>query len=202
MKRKSPFKRRGFSCSVDSMNKGTEYRSIVIPSAFGDVTLIWGDGDGLPPVRSIFLAREGKLPLGGFDGLRPGSNNLIGSLRSDMMRFLGGEDVELDVRLCALELCADFRRRVYLAEYRIPRGWVSTYGRVAAKIGHPGAARAVGTALAQNPFPIIVPCHRAIRANGDLGGFGGGLPMKEALLRGEGVEFLRPGRVDMKSVYY
>lgn len=184
------------------MNKRTEYRSIEIPYAFGDITLIWGDGDGLPPVRRIFLAREEKLPLGGFPGLRPGSNGLIGSLRSDMIRFLSGENVELDLKLCALELCADFRRRVYLAEYRIPRGRVSTYGRVAAKIGHPGAARAVGTALAQNPFPIIVPCHRAIRANGDLGGFGGGLPMKEALLRGEGVEFIRPGRVDMRRVNY
>ncbi len=184
------------------MKEQSNCRRIDIPSAFGDVTLIWGEGDGLPPVRRIFLAREGKLPLDGFPGLRPGSNRMMDSLRKDMMRFLDGEDVELDIGLCALELCADFRRRVYVAEYKIPRGWVSTYGRVAAKIGHPGAARAVGTALAQNPFPIIVPCHRAVRSNGDLGGFGGGLPMKEALLRGEGVEFIRPGRVDMKRVHY
>jgi methylated-DNA-[protein]-cysteine S-methyltransferase len=184
------------------MQERVEYRSIVIPSEFGPITLIWGEGDGLPPVRRVFLAREGRLPLSGFPGLGPGSNSSMDSLRIDIERFLRGEDVVLDIGLCALGLCADFRRRVYLAEHGIPRGWVSTYGRVAARIGHPGAARAVGTALAQNPFPIIVPCHRAIRANGELGGFGGGLPMKEALLRGEGVEFVGPGRVDMKRVYY
>ena len=184
------------------MIKQENCRRIEIPSAFGNVTLIWGEDDGLPPVRRVFLAREGELRLGDFPGLRGGSNRMIDSLRDDIMRFMDGENVELDIGLCALELCAEFRRKVYVAEHGIPRGWISTYGRVAAEIGHPGAARAVGTALAQNPFPIIVPCHRAIRANGDLGGFGGGLPMKEALLKGEGVEFVRPGRVDMKRVFY
>ena len=176
--------------------------SVEIPSAFGVVTLIWAEGDGLPPVRRLFLPREGRLPLDEFPGLRPGSNGMIRALCSNITKFLEGRDVALDIGLCALERCADFRRRVYVAEHAIPRGWVSTYGRIATRIGHPGAARAVGTALAQNPFPIIVPCHRAIRTNGDLGGFGGGLPMKEALLRGEGVEFVRPGRVRMGKVCY
>jgi len=91
---------------------------------------------------------------------------------------------------------------VLLAEHAIPRGLVSTYGRIARHIGAPGAARAVGTALAQNPFPIIVPCHRAVRVNGALGGFRGGLDMKRKLLEGEGVLFGANGRVSMGHVHY
>jgi methylated-DNA-[protein]-cysteine S-methyltransferase len=64
---------------------------------------------------------------------------------------------------------------------------VSTYGRIAAHLGIPGGARAVGNALATNPFPIVIPCHRAIRSDGTLGGYQGGLAMKRALLEQEGV---------------
>jgi methylated-DNA-[protein]-cysteine S-methyltransferase len=81
-----------------------------------------------------------------------------------------------------------------VAERTIPRGYVSSYSALAACIGRPRAARAVGTALAGNPFPIIIPCHRTVRTDGSLGGFGGGLPMKRALLEMEGVTFDQRGR--------
>jgi methylated-DNA-[protein]-cysteine S-methyltransferase len=64
-------------------------------------------------------------------------------------------------------------------------------------LGCPRAARAVGTALANNPFPIIIPCHRTIRADGTPGGFGGGIMMKRNLLEMEGVRFDPRGRVIM-----
>ena len=65
-------------------------------------------------------------------------------------------------------------------------------------MGCPGAARAVGTALANNPFPIIIPCHRVVRADGSLGGFGGGLAMKKELLTKEGISLDRNRRVPAK----
>ncbi|HQO79253.1 MAG TPA: MGMT family protein, partial [Thermodesulfobacteriota bacterium] len=68
-------------------------------------------------------------------------------------------------------------------------------------IGIAGSSRAVGTALAKNPFPIIIPCHRAVRANGALGGYQGGIGMKRALLEMEGVEFAGD-KVLMLRVYY
>ncbi len=69
---------------------------------------------------------------------------------------------------------------------RVPYGQVTTYGALAAKIGHPRAARAVGGAMNKNPIPIILPCHRVVGANGSLTGYGGGLDRKVALLRLEG----------------
>jgi methylated-DNA-[protein]-cysteine S-methyltransferase len=75
-----------------------------------------------------------------------------------------------------------FQRRVWDAVAAIPYGETRSYGAVAAQIGAHGAARAVGLANGQNPWPIIVPCHRVIGADGSLTGYGGGLPLKRALL--------------------
>jgi len=82
-----------------------------------------------------------------------------------------------------------FTRKVYGVLRRIRRGKVLTYGEVAEKAGHPGAHRAVGSALARNPLPIFVPCHRVVQSGGGLGGFTapGGLRLKERMLELEGV---------------
>jgi methylated-DNA-[protein]-cysteine S-methyltransferase len=78
-----------------------------------------------------------------------------------------------------------FRRKVYQEVSRIPAGRTMSYGEVARRVGHPGAARAVGTAMATNPFAPIVPCHRVVRSDGSLGGYGGGLLLKEKMLSHE-----------------
>ena len=78
-----------------------------------------------------------------------------------------------------------FRRLVWEATRLIPYGETRSYGWVAKQIGKPHAARAVGQALGKNPFLIIVPCHRVIAGDGTLGGFGGGLEMKQTLLEME-----------------
>jgi methylated-DNA-[protein]-cysteine S-methyltransferase len=82
----------------------------------------------------------------------------------------------------------DFRRAVYAATRDIPPGATRSYGEVARAIGRPDGARDVGTALARNPFPIIVPCHRVVAANGALTGFSapGGLATKRRMLELEG----------------
>jgi len=123
-------------------------------------------------------------------------------LAERIQRFLKGEAVQFHVSLIDLRDCSGFQRSVLLAEHSIPRGWVSTYGRIAMRLGTPGAARAVGTALSRNPLPIIIPCHRAIRSNGELGGFRGGLKMKRALLELEGLEFSTSGKVLTSRFYY
>jgi O-6-methylguanine DNA methyltransferase len=81
-----------------------------------------------------------------------------------------------------------FQTKVYKAILKIPKGQVWTYGQVARKIGKPGAARAVGTALARNQDAPDIPCHRVVRYNGDMGGYSapGGIKRKLQLLKKEG----------------
>jgi len=82
---------------------------------------------------------------------------------------------------------SQFQMQVWSTLRRIPAGRVTTYGDIAAQIGRPRGARAVGQACGSNPVVLFVPCHRVVAANGGLGGFGSGLSLKEALLRHEGV---------------
>jgi len=92
-----------------------------------------------------------------------------------------GFEVELDWRLTG-----DFGRGVLRATAAIPYGLTGTYMSVASAAGWPRAARAAGTALARNPVPILVPCHRVLRSDGDLGNYRGGREAKAALLELEG----------------
>ena len=78
-----------------------------------------------------------------------------------------------------------FRRRVWEALRRIPFGETRSYEEIAAAVGAPGAARAVGTACAQNPVPVVVPCHRVVRSDGSLHGYASGLARKRQLLDAE-----------------
>ncbi|HUX03228.1 MAG TPA: methylated-DNA--[protein]-cysteine S-methyltransferase [Phycisphaerae bacterium] len=93
-----------------------------------------------------------------------------------------------------------FQRRALAAARRIPYGRTATYGRLAAQIGRPKAARAVGRAMARNPVPLLVPCHRVTAAGGALGGFGGGAALKRRLLALENViSTQRPRRAQRKE---
>ncbi len=85
-------------------------------------------------------------------------------------------------------LTGGFNRRVLRAlAAHVPYGTVVGYQDLARRVGEPGAARAVGTAMGANPLPVVVPCHRVVESDGGIGGFGGGLEVKRALLALEGV---------------
>ena len=93
----------------------------------------------------------------------------------------------------------EFRRRVLEECARIPAGEVRTYGQLAAACGNPRAARAVGTAMATNPVPGIVPCHRVVRGDGRIGHYSAGGPdQKERMLKAEGVAVV-DGRVRLEG---
>jgi len=87
----------------------------------------------------------------------------------------------------------EFQRAVWRAIAQIPYGQTVTYAALARQIGRPQAVRAVGAANGANPIPIIIPCHRVIGAAGSLVGYGGGLPLKEWLLKLEGALGLGAG---------
>ncbi len=106
-------------------------------------------------------------------------------LKESLVRYFNGERVDFSFPL-DLRTGTAFQRRVWEEVRGIPWGQTATYGEVAARVGKPGAARAVGQALARNPLPIIIPCHRVIGASGSLVGFGGGIELKRKLLALEG----------------
>jgi methylated-DNA-[protein]-cysteine S-methyltransferase len=169
------------------------------PTPFGPVALIWTlSGEELRIVRLLLPrpARPAAEQLrAGYPDSRPEAPPAIRALASRLQRFLEGEAIGLPLETLALERCTPFQRRVLITEHRIPRGRVSSYGALAEAVGRPGAARAVGRALARNPFPLFIPCHRAITSAGRLGGYQGGTAMKRELLRYEGVRFSPAGRL-------
>jgi len=105
--------------------------------------------------------------------------------RRELDLYFEGKLTEFELPL-DWQLSRDFRRRALRAIARIPYGQTRTYTEIATSAGNERAVRAAGTACGTNPIPVVVPCHRVLRSSGGLGGYGGGLPMKEALLQLEG----------------
>ncbi|WP_332448478.1 methylated-DNA--[protein]-cysteine S-methyltransferase [Methanoculleus sp.] len=176
-----------------------------IATASGQVRLIWVCSRSGPRVRRILLPGDPRVDAAMIEAMPPVEEPRDGeilALVAGIRSLLQGKDVRFDIGLLDLDRCPPFQRRVLLAEYGIPRGYVSTYGRIARHLGKPSAFRAVGNALARNPFPLVIPCHRALRSDGRLSGFQGGLALKRRLLEMEGVRFREDGRVLMDRVWY
>jgi methylated-DNA-[protein]-cysteine S-methyltransferase len=173
---------------------------------FGPIAIIWSIHEDQPKILRIALLKPRAAAARFF-------HTLFGSTKAEtcseiegaadlIEAFLNGEDLHFPLDILRMDTCSAFQRRVLLAEYGIPRGQVSTYGLIAEFLGRPLAARAVGTALARNPFPIFIPCHRAVRSDRTLGEYQGGSIMKRALLAKEGIRFDASGRVIVNDFYY
>jgi len=120
----------------------------------------------------------------------------ITQLIADLRRYLAGERVDFTAVALDLSDVGAFHRRVYHAARAVGWGETMTYGELAQRAGSPGAARAVGQALSQNPITVVIPCHRVLASDGGLGGFSahGGVVAKEQLLALEGVRRGGPPR--------
>ena len=156
-------------------------------TAFGWVGFAWSEeglvGATLPqPNQKEALSRLSSktdpmaLPPAGVDPA---------GLAGKLQRYFRGENVAFEEPLDPT-IGTDFQRRVWAITRAIPRGQTRTYGQIARRAGSPGAARAVGQAMARNPWPIVVPCHRVVGHDGRLTGFGGGVEMKRRMLLLEG----------------
>ena len=109
----------------------------------------------------------------------------LDEVRRELDEYFAGDRKDFDLSL-DWRLTKGFRRRVLRATARIPYGETATYAEVAGRAGSARAHRAAGSALGANPIPVVVPCHRVLRTGGALGGYGGGLEVKETLLELEG----------------
>lgn len=143
------------------------------------------------PVGRLRLMADGDRLVGigfenGRDGLRetPGLENQTSSVlertRIQLAEYFAGQRQDFDLPLDPRG--TEFQRRVWHRLTLIPYGETTSYGAVARELGDPQASRAVGLANGSNPIAIVIPCHRVIGADGTLTGFGGGLPVKAALL--------------------
>jgi methylated-DNA-[protein]-cysteine S-methyltransferase len=149
----------------------------------GRCAIGWSD-DG---ITGVLLPRVGGRPGPAFeDGVAV--PEFVRAAIDGIVVVMAGESRDLRSVLLDEREIDDFRRAVYAATREIPAGTTRSYGDVARAIGRPDGARDVGAALARNPFPIIVPCHRVVAANGALTGFSapGGLQTKRRMLELEG----------------
>lgn len=156
---------------------------LTFDTALGRCGIRWSDV-GITGVLLPSTATSGLLPLPGPEAVPANVRDAIEGIRA----VLEGERRDLrDIRLDERGI-DPFRRRVYAATRDIQSGVIATYGQVARAIGEPDAARDVGAALARNPTPVIVPCHRVLAANGALHGFSapGGIETKRRMLQLEG----------------
>ncbi len=160
---------------------GTMY---VAASERGLVRVSWGVG-----VNDF--VRETGARFAGRPVVRDG--DALAAAERELREYFAGERSEFDVPV-DLSALSEFERRVLDAARKLGFGEVVPYSELAKRIGKPRASRAVGNALGHNPVAIVVPCHRVIRRDGSLGGYGGGLEYKERLLELEGrADLLRAG---------
>jgi methylated-DNA-[protein]-cysteine S-methyltransferase len=175
-------------------------------TAFGPVAVLWSVYRREPKVYRIVLSKPGMPANRAVKKFVPDSAasscSEIDIFVDRLAAFLDGADIQFSLTVIRLDRCSAFQQKVLRAEHAIPRGRVSTYGLVAKHVHNPKGARAVGRALATNPFPIVIPCHRAIRSDGSLGGFQSGLKLKRALLEMEGVVFRDAGHVATRDFFY
>ena len=179
-----------------------------VETAFGPLLVAWNDHGisatapaGETPAEARTRAEEFQRSLAARRGRRVVLvDRLPASLERALQRRLAeGGRVELDVDLSDR---TSFERAVLEKALEIPRGEVRPYGWIAKEIGRPRAVRAVGSALARNPVPLVLPCHRVVRTDGRVGDYAWGTPAKVAFLADEGVDTRELERLASRGIRY
>jgi methylated-DNA-[protein]-cysteine S-methyltransferase len=146
----------------------------IVDSPIGPLTLVATDG----ALSGLYMETQRHLPDATSFGVR--DDGPFDDVTRQLAEYFAGERTDFDLPL-HLE-GTGFQRQVWAGLQDIPYGETWSYGQLAARIGSPGASRAVGLANGRNPIGVIVPCHRVVGANGRLTGYGGGLERKQFLL--------------------
>ncbi|VVJ21413.1 Methylated-DNA--protein-cysteine methyltransferase (EC [Amycolatopsis camponoti] len=146
----------------------------VIASPIGPLTLV-GDGAALAG-----LYFDGHLRTPHLTDLGPRDDDAFEAARQQLGEYFAGTRREFDLELAPRG--SAFEKQVWAMLTKIPYGATRTYGQLAAELGDPGAAQAVGNANGWNPISVIVPCHRVVGTSGGLTGYAGGLTRKRFLL--------------------
>ena len=112
----------------------------------------------------------------------PGSHADARTVAAMIRAYFEGNSIPMCWEILAMDGLTALQRKVLAATARIPYGAVRSYGQIAVEIGRSRAYRFVGTTMARNPFPVIIPCHRVIKSDGSIGRFGGGVQLKRKMI--------------------
>ena len=170
----------------------------IMKAGSDEIGWVWEEAGTQVRLERIYLPGREKMIqriLRDFPAARKSAGGLSGSLAHLIGDLFLGKERRVDLSLLNLSGLTKFSARVLKETLGIPRGKVCAYSGLAERAGFPRAARAVGSVMANNPFPLAIPCHRVIRADGTTGHFGGGADMKKRLLEREGIPFDAAGRV-------
>lgn len=173
----------------------------IIKAGNDEIGLVWEDAGEKTQVERIYLPGRGKMVsriIRDFPAVDKKQRRISKGIDHLIADLYDGKRKKFDLSFLNLSGLTSFSAKVLRQAFQIPRGKVAAYSSLAAKTGCPRAARAVGSALANNPFPIVIPCHRVVRSDGRIGQFGGGSDMKRLLLGREGVILDEEGRVPLQ----
>ncbi|MBO7210703.1 MAG: methylated-DNA--[protein]-cysteine S-methyltransferase [Methanobrevibacter sp.] len=175
----------------------TLFKYIINPSPIGEITIIWRKKPKFQ-IEEIILSRpdksstqiaeekyeqEGKLPINK-------KSKQLNNVLKELDNYFKEKDAKFSLEYLNLEKFTPFQRKVLETEFKTKKGTINTYKDLAKAAGSPKAYRSVGTALSKNPYPIIIPCHRTVKSDRTIGGFGGvseGLESKKILLELDGL---------------
>jgi len=165
----------------------------LVETAFGHMAIVFKENKAirllLPNDKSV-LRKEITLQYPAASEVREGMDDLATMVAA----YFDGNEIVIPMDYVDTRLVTPFQLRVLHAERSIPRGMTASYSWLA-RTAETRAIRAAGSALARNPWPIVVPCHRAVRADRSIGHYQGGSEMKRRLLTMEGVAFEVSGKV-------
>lgn len=167
---------------------------IIINTLIGEITIVWDDSDNtikqiLLPDNNTKKSNPGNISFNGVI-FESHPNDYIRDLISRIKEAVKGSEVKFDINNMDLSSLTDFQQLVLKKQYEIPHGYVTSYKHLAQMIDKPRSARPVANVLAANPFPILIPCHRTVLSNWEVGGYVGlkSNYYKKFLLVNEGVK--------------
>ncbi len=173
-------------------------RFTIFQTDFGHLGVVYWTRDSVSKVIRIFLPDTESQLRTEIGILAPSASESVGDevseLIQDIQSFFQGSQEPIPTDFIDTTVCTEFQLKVLLAERQIPHGKTASYAWLANR-ARTKAVRAVGNSLANNPFPIVVPCHRAVRSDRTIGKYQGGPGMKRRILAFEGVRFDSRGRV-------
>ncbi len=175
----------------------TLFKYIINSSPIGEITIIWRKKPQFKieeiilsqPDKSSSEIAEEKYREDGPLAINKKSKQLNNVIK-ELKNYFNEKDPKFSLEYLNLDKCTPFQRKVLETEFKTKKGTVNTYKDLAKAVGSPKAYRSVGTALSKNPYPIIIPCHRTVKSDRTIGGFGGvaeGLESKKILLELDGL---------------